>query len=321
MAISVSKHAMRIVKEIIARRDELQVKVEKRPKGATIIDAGVVALGGYQAGLAAVRLCMAGLCEVSLSSRTYGDFGLPTVYVATDQPAISTLAAQFAGWEIRTGEYFGMGSGPARALALKPKDIYAEIEYKDRADTAVIVLESDKLPPDDAISYIASECRVKPSKVYAFVTPTNSLAGGVQISGRIVETGVYKLRRLGLDPKKIIYGFGSAPIPTTHPKSAKAMGRTNDALCYGGETYYTVDFEDDEKLREIVSKAPSSTAKEYGKPFYEVFKAAGFDFYKIDPNLFAPAVVSVNNVRTGQTFKSGQMNVNVLRETMAVATV
>ncbi len=318
MTISVNRHAMQIVKEIVARRDELQVRVEKRPKGATIIDAGVGVPGGYQAGLMAVRLCMAGLCEVTLSSRTYGDFDLPTVNVATDQPVISTLAAQFAGWEIKVGEYFGMGSGPARALALKPKEIYAEIEYKDRADTAIIVLESDKLPPDDAISYVASECGVKPSKVYAFVTPTNSLAGGVQISGRIVETGIYKLRKLGLDPKKVIYGFGSAPIPTVHPKSTRAMGRTNDALCYGGETYYTVNFEDDEKLREMVARAPSSTGRDYGKPFYDVFKAAGFDFYKIDPNLFAPAVVSVNNVKTGQTFRSGQLNAGILKETMAV---
>ncbi len=321
MTISVNKHAMQIVKEVIARKDELQVKVEKRPKGATIIDSGVAARGGYQAGLMAVRLCMAGLCEVSLSSRTYGDFDLPIVNVATDQPTISTLAAQFAGWDIKIGEYFGMGSGPARALALKPKDVYAEIEYKDKADIAIIVLESDKLPPDDAISYIASECGVKPSKVYVFVTPTNSLAGGVQVSGRIVEIGIYKLRRLGLDPKKVIYGFGSAPIPTIHPKSTRAMGRTNDALYYGGETYYTVNFEDDERLREIVSKAPSSTAKDYGKPFYDVFKAAGFDFYKIDPNLFAPAVVSVNNIKTGQTFKSGRMNAAVLKETMAINAV
>jgi methenyltetrahydromethanopterin cyclohydrolase len=318
MTISVNKCALQIVKEVIGRKDELQVKVEKRPKGATIIDAGVAAQGGYQAGLMALRLCMAGLCEVSISSRAYGDFDLPAVNVATDQPALSTLASQFAGWEIKRTEYFAMGSGPARALALKPKDIYAEIEYKDEADTAIIVLESDKLPTDDAISYIASECGVKPSKVYAFVTPTNSVAGSVQISGRIVETGVYKLRRLGLHPKNIIHGYGSAPIPTIHPKSARAMGRTNDALYYGGDTYYTVTFEDDEKLKEIVSKAPSSTAREYGKPFYEVFKATGFDFYKIDPNLFAPAVVSVNNIRTGLTLRCGQMNPAVLKETMAV---
>jgi methenyltetrahydromethanopterin cyclohydrolase len=154
----------------------------------------------------------------------------------------------------------------------------------------------------------------------AFVTPTNSVAGGVKISGRIVETGVYKLRRLGVHPKNIIHGYGSVPIPTIHPKSARAMGRTNDALYCGGDTYYTVTFENIEKLRKIVLKAPSSTAREYGKPFYEVFKATGFDFYKIDPNLFAPAVVLVNNVRTGLTFRSGQINDALLKDTMAVTT-
>lgn len=311
---------MHVVKEVLDRKDELQIRVEKRPKGATIIDAGVAVPGGYAAGLMVTRICMGGLCEVSLSSRSFGDFALPTIEVATDHPAISTLGAQFAGWQIKIGDYFAMGSGPARALALKPKELYAEINYKDRAESAVIVLESDKLPPDEAMNYIASECKVRPSKVYAVVTPTNSTAGSAQISGRIVETGVHKLEKVGLDPKKVLHAFGSAPISPIHPKSAKAMGRTNDALYYGGETFYTVDFEDDEKLKEIVSKAPSSTAKEYGKPFYEIFKAAGFDFYKIDPNLFAPAVVAVNNVRTGQTFRSGQIDTRILKETMGIAT-
>jgi len=320
VAISVNEHALQVVKEAVSHRDELQIRVEKRSKGATIIDAGVSAPGGYAAGLIVTKICMGGLCEVSLSSQDFGEFALPTIGVATDHPAISTLGAQFAGWQIKTGNYFAMGSGPARALALKPKELYAEIDYKDEADCAVIVLESEKLPPDEAITYIASECKVRPSKVYAIVTPTNSLAGSTQISGRIVETGVHKLEKVGLDPKKILHAFGYAPISPIHPKSAKAMGRTNDALYYGGETFYVVDFEDDEKLKEIVSKAPSSTATGYGKPFYEIFKAAGFDFYKVDPNLFAPAVVSVNNVRTGQTFRSGHIDSRILKETMGVVT-
>jgi len=318
MMVSVNQSARHLVKEVIDRRDDFQVRVEKHPKGATIIDAGVASQGGYAAGLMVTRICMGGLCEASISSRNFGDFALATIEVATDYPAISTLGAQFAGWQIKVGDYFAMGSGPARALALKPKELYAEISYKDEADCAVIVLESDKLPPDEVIAYIASECRVRPSKVYAVVTPTNSLAGSTQISGRIVETGVHKLEKVGLDPKKILHAFGSAPIAPIHPKSARAMGRTNDALYYGGETIYTVNFEDDEKLKEIVSKAPSSTAPEHGKPFYEIFKAAGFDFYKIDPKLFAPAVVTVNNIRTGQTFRSGQIDTRILKETMGI---
>jgi len=318
MAISVNKHAMRAVREVLARSDELQVRVEKRKKGATIIDAGIAARGGYAAGLMATKICMGDLADVSLSTRYFDGFALPTIDVATDYPAISTLGAQFAGWQIKVGDYFAMGSGPARALALKPRELYAKIDYRDRADHAIIVLESDKLPPDEAINHIASECKVRPTKVYAILTPTSSLAGSTQISGRIVETGIHKLERVGLDPKKILHASGYAPISPIHPKSAKAMGRTNDAVCYGGETFYVVDFEDDEKLKEIVSKAPSSTATGYGKPFYEIFKAAGFDFYKIDPGLFAPALVSVSNARTGQTFRSGHIDSKILRETMGV---
>ena len=96
------------------------------------------------------------------------------------------------------------------------------------------------------------------------------------------------------------------------------MGRTNDAIFYGGIAFYSVDFDDDAKLKEYVAKAPASTSRDYGKPFYETFKAAGFDFYKIDPNLFAPAVFAVNNLRTGITHTAGRLNVQVLKQTMGL---
>ena len=318
MPISVNENAFLIVKQMIARKDELQLNVSKSSKGATVIDAGVAARGGYTAGLMITRICMGGLSEVNLSSQSYGDIDLPAISVSTDQPPISTLAAQFAGWEIKSGDYFGMGSGPARALALKPKDIYTQIDYEDQAEHAVLVLESEKLPSEDALACVASECGVKLKNTYVIVTPTNSVAGSVQISGRIVEIGIFKLRKLGLDPKTILYGFGSAPIASLHPKSTKSMGRTNDVLYYGGTTYYTLTHEDDEKLKEIVAKAPSATAAEYGRPFYEIFKDSGFNFYKIDENLFAPAVVSVNNVNTGMTLRSGRMNNEVLKEALGM---
>jgi methenyltetrahydromethanopterin cyclohydrolase len=96
------------------------------------------------------------------------------------------------------------------------------------------------------------------------------------------------------------------------------MGRTNDAILYGGSTYYSVDFEDDAKLKELVSKAPSSTSRDYGQPFYDTFKAAGFDFYKIDPGLFAPAAFVVNNVKTGVAHTAGKINLQVLKQTMGL---
>lgn len=77
---------------------------------------------------------------------------------------------------------------------------------------AVILLETEEKPPDSAAYYIAERCDVKPENVNMVLTSTTSLAGMVQISGRIVETGLFRLDILGLDLKKVKYGAGFAPI-------------------------------------------------------------------------------------------------------------
>ncbi len=318
MAISVNKKAMKLVQDAISRPEEFGLTTFRDSSGATIIDAGIKALGGYSAGRLVTEICMGNLGKANIMYMDYEGLRLPSIFVETDCPAISTLGAQFAGWRIKTEKYFAMGSGPARALSLKPKELYQKIAYEDASDEAVLVLEADNYPPLEALEYIAKECEVELKNLYVLVASTSSIAGSVQISGRIVEAGIHKLTEIGFDPKRILSGCGYAPIAPIHPKSAKAMGRTNDALYYGGFTYYTVDFEDDQKLKEIVDKAPSSTARDYGKPFYEIFKAANFDFYQIDPNLFAPAVFTVNNIKTGVTFTTGKMNLSVLRQTMGI---
>jgi len=318
LPISVNKKAMKLLHDAISRPEEFGVTIFRDSSGATIIDAGVKAPSGYSAGRLVTEVCMGNLGKASITYMDYEGLRLPSIFVETDYPAISTLGAQFAGWRIKTEKYFAMGSGPARALSLKPKELYQKIAYEDDSDEAVLVLETDNYPPLEALEYIAKECEVQLQNLYILVAPTSSLAGSVQISGRIVEAGIHKLTEIGFDPKRILYGCGYAPIAPIHPKSARAMGRTNDALYYGGFTYYTVDFEDDQKLKEIVAKAPSSTAGDYGKPFYEIFKAANFDFYAIDPNLFAPAVFTVNNIKTGVTCTAGKMNLSVLRQTMGL---
>ncbi len=319
MSISVNQTAMRIVEEIVGNRDSLNVVVEKNSLGCTLIDAGVKARGGYNAGLAMTELCLAGLGKASLFYGKYGDFSLPSIFVETAYPAVATLGSQFAGWRIKTENYFGMGSGPARALALKPKELYEKIGYKDRSEKAALVLESDAKPTKEAVNYIAEKCGVQVKDMVLMVAPTSSVTGSVQISGRIVETGIHKLSEIGFDPKKVLYGCGYAPIAPIHADSQKAMGRTNDALYYGGEVYYTVDFEDDEKLKDFVRRAPSSTARDYGKPFFEILKAANHDFYSIDPNLFAPAVVTINNTKTGATYTAGKLNPDILKATMGLS--
>jgi methenyltetrahydromethanopterin cyclohydrolase len=92
------------------------------------------------------------------------------------------------------------------------------------------------------------------------------------------------------------------------------MARTNDAILYGGIAYYTVEYEDEEELKAIVEKAPSKASKDYGKPFIDIFEEVNYDFYKIDPNLFAPAILIINNLKTGNTFERGEINAKALEE-------
>ena len=310
--VSVNRLAWKLFEKLCQNQDIYNVKVEKTSSGATIVDAGIEAKGGYEAGKIITKICMGGYGKARITSRKYGEWPLPTIFVYTDHPVIATLGSQFAGWQIKEGDYFAIGSGPARALALKPKEIYEKIGYKDSFDKAVVVLETEKRPPKQILELFSKECKVALENLAVILTPTTSLAGATQVAGRIVETGVHKLNKLGLDPKVILNAWGYAPIPPTHPKFAKAMARTNDAILYGGTAYYTVQYEDEEQLKEIIEKAPSNASKAYGKPFLEIFKEANYDFYKIDPNLFAPAQIKINNVNTGKAFKAGEINSTIL---------
>ena len=314
---SVNQGAFKIVEELMSNPEYYGVKVEKVEGGGTIIDAGVKVRGGYEAGLRITEVCMGGLGKAYLTVRRYEDLLLPTVVVYSDEPCVATLGAQFAGWRIKVGDFFALGSGPARALSQQPKELYAKIGYKDESDVAVIVFETDKYPSADVFKYVADKCGVEPSGVYAVITPTSSIAGSTQISGRIVETGIHKLTELGFDPKKVVYGAGSAPIAPIHPKFTRAMGRTNDVIIACGEVYLTVDY-DGEDLEEYVKKAPSSESKMYGKPFFQIFKEAGYDFYKIDPGIFSPAQITVNNLRDGKVYTAGKVDVPLLKKSLGL---
>ncbi len=309
--LSINRLAYELVKEFIGLPEYYGVTVEKLPCGTTVIDTGLEAPGGYEAGLLTTRIAMGGAGSANLGYADFGGLKLPTVIIATDHPAIALFGAQLAGWRIKPEGYTADTSGPARALALKPKKVYQNIEYKDEADVAVLLLETEEKPPDSAGTYVAEKRGVEPEDVYLVLTSTTSLAGMVQISGRIVETGLFRLDVLGLDLKKVRYAAGYAPVMPVHVDHGIAMGRAEDALTYGGVTNYVVDEEED-VLRELVEKAPSTNCKDYGKTSYEIYKAADFDFTQIDPALFAPAVITMTCAKTGATFTRGEINSGIL---------
>jgi len=314
--LSVNRSALGLVKKLCERAEEYGVNVRETESGATLIDAGIRAKGGFLASKIVTEVCLGGLGKAEILCAPYGDLVLPSIFVYTDHPAVATLGSQLAGWSIKVEKYFAMGSGPARALALKPRELYEKIGYRDEAEEAVLVLETSKEPTEEVITYIANQCGVKTENLFLILAPTSSIAGSTQISGRIVEQGIYRLMELGLDPRLITHGWGHVPIAPVHPKFTEAMGRTNDALLYAGVAGYTVDYEDEEALKALINRAPSLTSKSYGRPFAEIFKEANYDFYQIDPSLFAPASLIVNNTKTGNTFKAGKVNLGVLMKSL-----
>jgi len=99
------------------------------------------------------------------------------------------------------------------------------------------------------------------------------------------------------------------------------MGASNDSIIYGGETYYTLEYENIEELQQYLKGMPSVASRDYGAPFYKTFKAAGFDFFKVDHNVFAPAKVVANELKSRRTFVCGKVNPVVLMESFNLETL
>ncbi len=89
------------------------------------------------------------------------------------------------------------------------------------------------------------------------------------------------------------------------------MGRTNDAIIYGGRVHLFVTGPEDE-AGALAAGLPSFRSRDFGEPFAEIFRRAGGDFYKIDAMLFSPARVTVTAVDTGRSFHAGTVSAELL---------
>ncbi len=193
------------------------------------------------------------------------------------------MAAQYAGWRIHKGKYFAMASGPMRAAAGK-EALFDKIGFRERPKVAVGVLETRKLPPPEVLDSIAADCGVEPVNLTLLVAPTASQAGTVQIAARSVETALHKLHELGFDLHRIESGYGVAPLPPVAGDDLAAIGRTNDAVLYGGEVTLWVRGGDAE-LEAIGPRVPSSASSDFGALALRrsILRAIRGDFYAIDP--------------------------------------
>src|SRR5262249_30241903 len=152
------------------------------------------------------------------------------------------------------------------------------------------VLETRKPPTTAVVAKIASACRVEPDQVTVLAAPTASLAGGVQVVARSVETALHKLAELKFDLARVVSAQGPGPLPPVPANDLAAIGRTTDAVLYGARVVLAVTG-DDASLESVGALVPSSASRDYGEPFATIFARYHNDFYAVDPHLFSPAEV------------------------------
>jgi len=307
MTLSLNDRALELADRLAADADALQVEVTTLGNGTRVIDCGK---GGFEAGRCFAEICMAGLGSVVYAPVVVEGRWLPALTVTTDRPAVACLAAQYAGWRIDRDDYFAMGSGPGRAL-IRAEELYDDLDWDEHASAAVLCLETREPPPAGVADFVAERAGVPPAALTLLMAPTASVAGSVQIAARVVETALHKLHELDFDVRRVVGGFGSCPLPPVAGDDMAAIGRTNDAVLYGGQVHLTVEADDD-ALDELVERLPASASSDYGEPFGKVLKAANYDFYAIDPLLFSPAQIRLTSAGSGRSFEAGRVNLEVL---------
>jgi methenyltetrahydromethanopterin cyclohydrolase len=307
--LSINTLAGQVVDRLIADAARLRIAASKGAAGETVIDAGQNVRGGIDAGLALAEICLGGLGTVALVPGPNPKWPFELCVRSTD-PVTACLASQYAGWALSHGEgkakFFALGSGPGRALARK-EPLFEELDYRDKADRATLVLESGKPPPKEIALKVANDCGVPVKNVTFIFAPTQSLAGSVQVVARVLEVALHKTHELKFPLSRVVDGVASAPLAPPHPDFVQAMGRTNDAIIYGGRAHLFVTGPA-EDAKALAEKLPSTNSRDYGRPFAEIFTAYKGDFYAIDPMLFSPACAIVTAVETGETFHAGRID-------------
>lgn len=126
MKESLNNNALMLVEAMLDDSDQLRIADTVAECGSHRIDCGIDCRGGLAAGRWLSEVCLGGLGEVCCEPDAV--MGIRVV-VQTDHPLVACLGGQYAGWKIRHGDYFAIGSGPMRVLANKEE----LIQHLDRS--------------------------------------------------------------------------------------------------------------------------------------------------------------------------------------------
>jgi methenyltetrahydromethanopterin cyclohydrolase len=293
---------------MIAEPEYFDVRVSRLRNGATVIDAGAQAPGSWKAAEYFTRVTLGDLCSFSYGTWRHSEnSSFASVQLGVDRPLIACLASQIAGWQLGEGEFATIGSGPARAVAALASDPYmAMTPYREEAGDVVLCVQDRRIPGEETAASVADACGLHPERVFLLVAPGACLTGSVQVAARILEQVCHKMWENGFDVGRVRSCRGSAPVAPLVDDEVKAMGRINDALLYAGEAEFWVDAADEEMAEIAPALTSKGSSPEYGRPFGEIFEAAGRDFYRIDHQVHSIGRIRLHSVRTGGSRTSGE---------------
>jgi len=281
----------------------LGVDVQSIAEG-TVLDFASKGLGCLAGGVRLAEICLGGMGQVWIDPSSNSQFPFPQVKVLTDFPLAACIGSQYAGWAFSDQDFFAMCSGTVR-VNYGREYILQDYQLTDFFQQPVAIFECNQLPSESAVLALAEQCGVLPAQLVICVARTASLPGSIQVVARSIETALHKLHELEFDLNSIRAATGSAPLPPIPATDLTALGWTNDAILYGGAVQLWVDG-DDRSIEQVLDEIPSSSSRDYGRPFLEIFERYDRDFYRIDKRLFSPASITIFNCQTGRIFQAGQ---------------
>lgn len=308
MSNSYNNAALRLLQTLAERATELRIA----DSGNRILDCGVHVPGGLEAGLMLSRICMGDAADIRLVMEQ----GMHQVQVFTDQPGKACMGSQYGGWPVANDQFFAIGSGPVRLKRGKEKVLEQYGWQETAAEGFVGVLETASLPDEATCEQMADECGIELDQLHLCVAPTRSLAGSMQIVARSVEATMHKLFELEVNLSAVTSATGTAPLPPVAPDDLTGIGRTNDAILYGGRVMLWVDLTD-EQIAEFGPSTPSNSSSEFGRSFAQMFEASGRDFYKLDPMIFSAAQVSFVSNSSGRMHTFGELRPDLVQQSFA----
>jgi methenyltetrahydromethanopterin cyclohydrolase len=296
-------------------REALDIGVHQLDCGATVLDFGIQVKGSWESAELFTRISLGDMGRMSygtwpLDSQT----SLASVELLVSQPLIACLGSQIAGWQLGTGEFATIGSGPARAVAAVSTDPYlAMTPYRDSAAEVVLCIQDTRLPGDAIALEVAAKCKLAPDKVFLVVAPSACLVGSVQVAARMIEQCCHKMFAHGFEVTQVTNSRGRAPVAPVCTDEVKAIGRINDAILYAGEAEFWVDAPDADIEKVVPQLVSVSSSPEYGVPFADIFERAGRNFYNIDHEIHSIARIHLHSIRSGRCYSAGELNMDLIR--------